>query len=131
MCDFKVNDSAYFEEPWTGNIIGGKILEIKMTDATPKHPSEPYLVIKIEGKRYDKRNFLASKCYPTREAAKAAQAAASEKLRDKYRSQIKTVEGLVRFMYDENVSCCDEYTNWDARAVAKEKAKEFFGIELD
>lgn len=131
MCDFKVNDSAYFAEPWTDNIIGGKILDVKMTDAAPKHPSEPYLVIKIEGKRYDKRNFLASKCYPTREAAKAAQDAASEKLRDKYRLQIKTVEDLVRFMYDENVSCCDEYTNWDARAVAAEKAKEFFGIELD
>ena len=131
MCDFKVNDNAYFEEPWTDNIIGGKVLAVKMTDATPKNPSEPYLVIEIEGTRYDKYSFLASKCYPTREAAKAAQDAESEKLSDKYRSQIKNAEDLVRFMYCHHVSRCEEYTDWNARAVAKEKAKEFFGLDLN
>lgn len=131
MSEFKVNDSAYFIEPWTGNIIGGKVLEVKQTEAKPKHPCEPYLVIKIDGTRYGKRDFLARKCYPTREAAEAAQATESEKLRDKYRSQIQSIGDLVKFMYSNHVSCCDEYTDWDARAVAKEKAKEFFGLELD
>lgn len=131
MPSFKVNDSAYFIEPWTGNIIGGKVLEVKQTEAKPKHPSEPYLVIQIEGTRYGKRDFLASKCYPTREASDAAKAAESEKLRDKYRSQIQSSGDLVRFMYSHHVSCCEEYTDCDARFVAKEKAKEIFGLELD
>lgn len=131
MSEFKVNDSAYFIEPWTGNIIGGQVLEVKQTEAKPKYPSEPYLVIQIEGTRYGKRDFLASKCYPTREAADVAQAAESEKLRDKYRSQIQGSGDLVRFMYEHNVSCCEEYTDWEARAVAKEKAKEIFGLELE
>ena len=34
-------------------------------------------------------------------------------------------------MYEHNVSCCEEYTDWEARAVAKEKAKEIFGLELE
>lgn len=131
MPEFKVNDNAYFAEPWTGNIIGGKVLEVKQTKATPKHPSEPYLVIKLDGTRYGKRDFLASKCYPTRQAAKAAQAAKNEKLRDKYRSQIQSSRDLVMFMYSYHVSCCEEYTDWDARFVAKEKAKELFGLELE
>ena len=131
MSEFKVNDSAYFEEPWTGNIIGGKVLDVKQTEAKPKHPSEPYLIIKIDGTRYEKRDFLASKCYPTREDAEAAQAAESEKLCDKYRSQIQSRGDLVKFMYEHNVSCCEEYTDWEARAVAKEKAKEIFGLELE
>ncbi len=131
MSEFKVNDSAYFIEPWTGNIIGGQVLEVKQTEAKPKHPSEPYLVIQIEGTRYGKRDFLARKCYLTREAAESAQNAKSEKLRDKYCSQIQSIRDLVRFMYSHHVSCCEEYTDWDARFVAKEKAKEFFGLELD
>lgn len=131
MSKFKVNDSAYFEEPWTGNIIGGQVLEVKQTEAKPKYPSEPYLVIQIEGTRYGKRDFLASKCYPTREAADAAQAAENEKLRDKYRSQIQSRGDLVKFMYSHHVSCCEEYADCDARFVAKEKAKELFGLELD
>jgi len=128
MTNFKVGGNAYFEEPWTGCIIGGKILEIKQTE---KQPSEPYLVIKIEGACYGTRNFLASKCYPTREEAQAAKERKSEELQNKYREQIKTPADLVTFMYDNAVACCEEYTNWEARAVAKEKAKEFFGLELE
>lgn len=131
MSDFKVNDNAYFEEPWTGNVIGGKIAEIGMTKATEKHPSEQFVIIKIEGTRYDKRQQLSSKCYPTREAALDAQNAESERIRDEYRNQIQDCKDLVAFMYDHHVSCCEEYTDWNARAVAKEKAKDLLGLELD
>lgn len=130
MADFKINDSAYFEEPWTGDIIGGRVIEVNQTKARPGCPSEPYLSIRIEGTEHGQRDFLASKCYPTRAAAKAAQKARSEGRRDKYRSQIKSGKDLVAFMYEYHVSCCEEYTDWDARAVAKEKAKELFGLEL-
>jgi len=132
MANFKINDSAYFVENWTDNVIGGKVLDVKMTEATEKHPSEPYLTIQIDGSRYDRRDQLASKCYPTREAALAAQDAENENIKDKYRAQIRTPEDLVRFLYDNNVSSgSEEYTDWEARAVAAEKAKEFFGLELD
>lgn len=130
MADFKVNDNAYFEEPWTDNIIGGKVIGVGQTKARPGCPSEPYLSIRIEGTEHGQRDFLAGKCYPTRAAAEAAQKARSEGRRDKYRSQIKSGKDLVAFMYKYHVSCCEEYTDWDARAVAKEKAKELFGLEL-
>lgn len=128
---FKVGDSAYFEECWSERIIGGKVIEVGMTKATEKHPSEQFVKIQIEGSRYDRRDQLSSKCYPSREAALAAQKAENERICDEYRAQIHTVKDLVRFMYDENVCCCEEYTDWNARKVAREKAKELLNLELN
>lgn len=45
--------------------------------------------------------------------------------------KIKTVEDLVRFMYDNTVSEADEYTDEDGRRIAAMKAKELLGIDLD
>jgi len=101
-----------------------------MTEATEKNTSEQFVKIQIEGSRYDKRQQLSSKCYPSREAALDAQKAENERIRNKYRAQIQTVEDLVRFMYDHNVSCSEEYTNWNARQIAREKAKELLGLEI-
>lgn len=44
---------------------------------------------------------------------------------------VRTVEDLVRFMYDNTVSEADEYTDEIARKVAAAKAKELLGIDLD
>lgn len=128
---FKVGDTAYFEESWTENIIGGEVVEVGMTDATEKRPSEQFVKIKIEGSRYEKRDQLSSKCYPTREAALAAQDAENEAICNKYRDSIQSVEDLVKFMYDNNVCGSEEYTNWNARQVAREKAAELLGLNLD
>ena len=68
MANFKIGDKAYFEESWTENIIGGKVIEVGMTEETEKHPSEQFVKIQIEGSRYEKRDQLSSKCYPTCEA---------------------------------------------------------------
>lgn len=129
---FKVGDSAYFEEIWSENIIGGKVIEVGMTEATEKHPSEQFVKIQMEDSIHDKRDQLSSKCYPSREAALAAQKAKNENICDEYRAQIQSVEDLVQFMYNENV--CNgavEYTDWNARQVAREKAKELLWIELE
>ncbi len=128
---FKVGDKAYFEESWTENIIGGEVVEVGMTDATEKRPSEQFVKIKIEGSRYEKRDQLSSKCYPTREAALVAQQSKNEAICNKYRDSIQSVEDLVKFMYDNNVCGSEEYTNWNARQVAREKAAELLGLNLD
>lgn len=128
---FNIGEKAYFIENWTDNIIGGEITETGMTKPTDKHPSQPYLRIRIEGSHYDIRNQLTSKCYPTTEAAKQAQKDKSDNLKNEYRNQIQTVDDLIRFMYNNNVHQCEEYTNWEARAVVREKAKELCGIELE
>lgn len=128
---FKVGDKAYFEESWTENIIGGEVVEVGMTEATEKHPSEQFVKIKIEGSRYEKRNQLSSKCYPSREAALAAQKSENEAICNKYRESIQSVKDLVKFMYDNNVcnGAC-EYTDWNARQVAREKAAELLDLDL-
>lgn len=131
MANFKIGDKAYFEENWTENIIGGEVVEVGMTEATEKHPSEQFVKIKIEGSRYEKRDQFSSKCHPTREAALAAQQSKNEAICNKYRDSIQSVEDLVKFMYDNHVSCCEEYTNWNARQVAREKAAELLSLNLD
>lgn len=128
---FKIGDKAYFEESWTENIIGGEVVEVGMTDATEKRPSEQFVRIKIEGSRYEKRDQLSSKCYPSREAALAAQISENGAIRNKYRNSIQIVEDLVKFMYNNNVCGSEEYTNWNARQVAREKAAELLGLNLD
>ena len=47
-----------------------------------------------------------------------------------YKSRINTVEDLVKFMFNENVTDIGEYTNYEAQQAAIEKAKELLGIEL-
>lgn len=131
MANFKIGDKAYFEESWTENIIGGEVVEVGMTEATEKRPSEQFVKIKIEGSRYEKRDQLSSKCYPSREAALAAQKSENEAICNKYRESIQSVEDLVKFMYDNNVCGSEEYTNWNARQVAREKAAELLGLNLD
>lgn len=70
-----------------------------------------------------------SRLYPTRDAAREAQDAERAVLKAKYREEIHSVEDLVRFMFDHTVSVCEEYTEYEAREVAIEKATEF-GINL-
>ena len=33
-------------------------------------------------------------------------------------------------MYDNNVSTAEEYTDWDARQTARERAKELLDLDL-
>ena len=49
---------------------------------------------------------------------------------EEYKSRINTVEDLVKFMFNENVTHAEEYTNYEARQAAIEKAKELLSIEL-
>lgn len=47
-----------------------------------------------------------------------------------YCDGIKDYKDLIVFMFNHNVSCPKEYTDWEAREAVRIKAKEF-GIELD
>ena len=49
-----------------------------------------------------------------------------------YKSEIKDVNSLFKFMYNHQVcKNIERYTDIDARFAAKEKAKELLGIDLD
>ena len=47
-----------------------------------------------------------------------------------YKAEITDITALVKFAYDKNVATCEEYTDWEARAAYRERAKELLGIEL-
>lgn len=67
--------------------------------------------------------------YLTKEDCKEAIDADIAEIRQGYMSEINSLEDLVKFLFTHTVAPCDEYTDWLANEVAKEKAVEF-GITL-
>lgn len=63
------------------------------------------------------------------DAIQAADENAAE-LTEKYKTEIKTVEDLLRFALRVPVAPCEEYTNESASMAFKEKAFELLGIKL-
>lgn len=67
--------------------------------------------------------------FETKEEAKNYINNKHEKTKNEYRNSINNIEDLVRFCF-YNDFCSEEYTNYQAREVAIEKAKEY-GIYLE
>lgn len=69
-------------------------------------------------------------CHATKQECIDAKRDKNEKEQESLREGIRDVNDLVRFMYDNCIACADEYTDWNARAAARSRAKELLGIEL-
>lgn len=119
--DLKIGQQVYIIETYTDFIHRYKVMGFK-TD--PKYGE----YVSLNGDEKDCVGTIGrpfDKVYPTKEAAQAALQAKDEEIRNQYRDEIKSVQDLIQFMYDYTVSCAEEYTDWNARNVAKEKAAEF------
>lgn len=68
-----------------------------------------------------------SALYKTAQECLDAMKRESERIKNEYRKEINSVEDLVVFMFNHDVSYC-EYQDSDAREVAIEKAKELLGM---
>lgn len=76
------------------------------------------------------RSVKLKDTYETDDAAIEAQDKRLETHRNRTKTQIHTIEDLVRFAYQHNVGPADEYTDWIARTIYAEKAKELLGIDV-
>ena len=115
--DFKVGDIVYFDyfdfiREATIAKIKGNLADLKWTEC-------------------GRNTMRLTDLYHTYEECLNAKKLKSKETIQNYKSQIKTVEDLVEFMYDNCVSCCEEYTDWDARKAAAERAKQLLNINLE
>lgn len=69
-------------------------------------------------------------CFLTEAECLNAKAEKDRACIDAYKTQINSTEDLIKFMYNNTVACCEEYTNWNARKAAAEWALEHLNIKL-
>lgn len=115
--NFKIGDTVYFY--YLDFIRVATIVKIKGDFADLKW---------IDG---GSNTMRLTKLYHTYEECLNAKELKSKQTIENYKSQIKTIEDLVKFMYNNCVACAEEYTDWDARKAAAERAKELLDIDLE
>lgn len=129
MSDFKVGDHVWgIQRGWWEGIINGEIKKFEtITDYKGKSAKFVYIrnnYAMLSG--YVKEDDI----YKSKSDAEKAYKEEIQNRIKEYKSRINTVEDLVKFMFNENVICAEEYTDYEARQAAIEKAKELLGIEL-
>lgn len=125
---FKAGDHVWFEQTWAGP-TSGTIIEIVHTK--DRRTNEPETWARIHADNGGDTGAKIDKIWATKDACLAALKAAEEATVSKYKASIKDVKDLIQFMYDNNVATAEEYTDWEARRAARERAKELLGINLD
>lgn len=115
--EYKVGDEVWYFDTW-GSLRHGIIEKIVGDKAATR-----------EGKRGGiSAGSSLWNCWPTKEACLEAENKRWELQKAEYKESIKSVEDLVRFLYDHDIN--SEYADYEAREVAKECAAEF-GISLE
>lgn len=69
--------------------------------------------------------------FKTKEDAIKSYEESANKLIEKYRNEIKTLEDLIKFPLSHCIACGEEYTEEEANEAYKIRAKEIIGIEID
>lgn len=121
--DISVGQHVWVIQSWTNFVE-----ETEVTDFVEDENGEMYAKLhSIDS--YGTMGRYADDLFESEDAARDMVRMREEAAKDIYRGQIKTPEDLANFCYNETVCPSEEYTDWEAMAVAKEKAKEF-GIDL-
>lgn len=115
--EFKVGDKVWYFDAW-GNLQNGVIYEIVDDHAKTKEGLHGGV---LAGAKLDK-------CWPSKEDCLYAENCRAVVQKAEYKESIKSVEDLVRFLYQNDVN--SEYRDEEARKAAKERAEEL-GIRLD
>lgn len=121
--DMELGQEIWFSDAWD-NILSGKI--IRFYD-----DHSGYVGIKGTRGNPGTQGVKINGCYPSRQELLDAMEAESERRRKKFCEEIRTTGDLARFMYSHAVSCTGEWTDWDARRAAAERAKDLLHIDLD
>ena len=115
--NFNIGDTVWYERDWIERAV---ILEIDMESAA----GVPMARLKTSlGTVWQPMSIL----YKSEQAGRDAAKAESERIRNEYRKKINSVEDLVIFLFNNDTSGC-EYSDYDARAVAIEKAAELLNM---
>lgn len=123
---------VWYIETWSDRIVRAKVQAIKMNGdleyaelrGMGGDPDSLVDFVGTEGRQFDK-------LFPTREALEKHIADENAAREAEIREQIQTKDDMIRFMFDNTVSCAEEYTDWFARDTVKQIALEKWGIKLD
>lgn len=129
--DVKVDDIVYSIEPWSGRIAKSQVTELFAEGVRFKNLS----FVDKNGKYIDRNFGLAGAAwdnlYPTAEEAYKGQLAKDEAAFLAYCEQIETVEDLVRFALENDITG-GEYSDYNARKAYISRAKELgFDVEME
>lgn len=123
MKNIKIGQEVWFKATWT-DVNSGIVTEIC------EGKTKGYVMLKGTRETTGTTGAKIKDCYPTKtELLDALRKEFDDKVKA-YCESIKTIEDLVRFCYDHNMSA-EEYTDWEAAKAAKIRAKEMLGIELE
>lgn len=124
---FSVGDTVWYIDSWSGMINKGTIIQfqhVKTKDGSP-------VAAIIQCQSFGTIGKNITDLYPSEETAITALHKETETIKEKYRNEITDIKSLVQFLYTHNVHSCEEYTDWEAKTVAKEKIKELLGFDPD
>lgn len=124
MSKFNKNDKIFFEEHWSGTVHTGVIEDIVYENNKTIYKIHD-LTCLGHTQRYEEN------VYPTEEACQQAIIDKDMAIQNKYAASINSVEDLIQFMYQHTISTgAEEYTDYNARTVARNKAKELLSLDL-
>lgn len=101
-----------------------------------KDDKEETLKISVEFLPYDYSSHSITEYFYLKDlfsSKEELEKALNEKYQNKKRklfNEIKNKDDLIKYCFNNSVCLCEEYTDWDARNIIKELAKEKFNIEL-
>lgn len=124
--NWKKGDKCWYIEGWSNIPVRAKISEIKTHEA-----GFLYAVLKGIDGNYGTTGRPFDNLFLTRDDAIEAIQEYEETRTEKLENEIQTIEDLVRFAYNNHVSCCEEYTDWEARKAYANRAKALLGIDLE
>lgn len=119
--EWNVMERVWFESTY-GVITTGFIVDIQ--SGKKKGSVVNYAKVKIERPVPGLATVRLSECYHTLEGLKEGMKRRHNSAVDAYKSEIKDVNDLVRFLLDHPACICEEYTDWDAREAAIQRAHE-------
>ena len=125
IASVKIGDEVWFEMPYTDHMPMCGI--IKQIDT---HATTPMVDVKCKTMCITLPVFFHD-VYPTREELIKAMDKKYNSIVNRYKASIQSIDDLIRFMYEHPVSYCEEYTDYDARRAAKERAFELCGVQLE
>ena len=130
--DIPIGTKVYLEEYWTGRIVKAKIVDFEIYKGKDYAKLEGLFDCDDDEDTDTIGSFggALENLYLTKEEAINSLNDKNNKEVEEYKETIKSIEDLVVFCLDNCVANAEEYTNWNARRAAIEKAKEY-GIDIE
>lgn len=134
-----IHQTKLYQEVWFlyHDTIRHGNLTSSYTTIENKDEKEEMLKISVEFLPYDYSSHSVTEYFYLKDlfsSKEELEKALNEKYQNKKRKlydEIKNKDDLIKYCFNNPVCLCEEYTDWNARNIIRELAKEKFNIELE